>query len=136
MLCKYHIKCLAHSSLGHCKSRSGGIGGVTKHCKTALLSYLSHPSKVGRVSEYRCVVHLKVTCMENRTCRRVYCKCRSIRYRVICLYKFNIKITQLYGISVLYHIKLGSIVYLMFFKFLFNKRTGKLCTVDRHIKLL
>ena len=136
MLGKYQIKSLSDRSLRHGKSGSCSIGRIRKHRKTTCLTDFGHSSKICRISEYRCIVHLKVSGVEYCTCRCKYCKRCRIGNRVICLYKLHLEVAKTYTITVFNYMKLCCIINLMLFKFLFNQSTGQPCTVYRYIELL
>ena len=69
MLCKNRIKGLSHAALGHGKAGTGGIGTVCHHGKDALLSQLCKALQVDGITEYRCIIDLKVASVEHNADR-------------------------------------------------------------------
>ena len=61
MLRKDRIKGLSDGSLGHGKSRTDRVCGITEKGKNAFLSKLCQSLEICHIAEYRSVVDLEVT---------------------------------------------------------------------------
>ena len=75
VLIKKIIKYMSHCALGHGKSRSLRIGTLTHQCKNALLTNLRKTLQIDGISEYRCIIDFKVSCVYHNSHRRVNGQC-------------------------------------------------------------
>ena len=69
MLCENIIKRLTNGTLGHRKSFSLCIGTIAHQCQHTLFADFSKTLQIDRISEYRSVIHFKVTGVHHDTCR-------------------------------------------------------------------
>ena len=102
VLVKQTVKHLSDCSFGHGKSRTFCVGTVAHQGKDTLLSNLGKTLQIDRVSEYRCIIHLKVTCVYYDSRRRIDCQGRRILDTVVCLDKFDCKIAKVDHLAMLY----------------------------------
>src|SRR5699024_2139732 len=102
------IKGLSHRPFRHGKSFSFRICTVTHQGQDAFFPNLRKSLQINGISEYRGIVHFKVSCMDDSSCRRIDCQGRSILNTVVCLDKFNPETSQINGLSVFDYFSLGS----------------------------
>ena len=69
MLLKESIQSSSDSLLGSCKAGTLSIGGIAHKGQNTLLSDLSKTLKINGIAEYRCIVNLKVSCVNHGSCR-------------------------------------------------------------------
>ena len=67
--------------------------------------------------------------------RRNYRQRHRARYRMAGLYKFRREAAKLHLVPWLYNVQL-CVLHALLFKLVLNKRAGKLCAVNRGLKLL
>ena len=73
--------------------------------------------------------------MYEKSCRRVYCKCRRIGYRVVCSYEFYSECTKINVLSILHNLPSSVVHQVVLFQFVLYQAHRKLRRIDRHIKL-
>ena len=120
VLCKYIVKGLSNRALRHGKSLALRIGTVTHQCQYTLLSDFRKPLQVNGISEYRSIVHFKVTGVHHDSRRGIDRQCGRILDAVVCLDKFYTKAAQINGLSMFDHFSLGTSEQIVLFKFIFD----------------
>ena len=63
------FKAAANSAFRACKAGTLCIGGVAHQCQYTLFTDLGKTLQIDRITKYRCIIHIKVTCMDNNSCR-------------------------------------------------------------------
>ena len=69
MLIKQIVKNMTHCPLRHGKSRTLCIGTVAHQCQHSLSANFGKTLQVNGISEYRCIIHLKVSGVDNNAYR-------------------------------------------------------------------
>ena len=134
MLCKNMIKCDTYRTLWLCKSWSLGIGTVWHQCQYAFLTDLCKSLQIDRITIYRCIIYFKVSCMHNNTGRWIDCQCCRILNTVVCLNKFNTKLSQIDRLSVSDNFSSCTAEQIVFRQLFLNDSHRKLCRIDRKIQ--
>ena len=94
----------ADRPLGLCKAAAFCIRTVGHQREHAFLADLRKALKIDGVTEHRCVIHLKVACVDNHACRRIDRQCGRILDTVVRLDKLDPELAQINGLSVLHHL--------------------------------
>ena len=136
MFRKYIVKGLSNRALRHGKSLALRIGTVAHQCQYTFLSDFRKPLQVNGISEYRRVVHFKVTGMHHDSRWGIDRQRGRILDAVVCLDKFYTKAAQINGLSMFDHFSLGASEQIVLFKFVFDQSDRKLCCVNGYIDLL
>ena len=136
MFVKKAVKHFTNGTLRHCEARTFCIGTVAHQGKDTLLADLSKTLQVDRISEYRCIVNLEVSCMDYDSCRRIDCQGRCILDTVVCLDKFDRKITEVDDLSVFYFLELGGTHQIVLFEFVCDQTQCQFGGIDRDIDFL
>ena len=136
MLRKDRVKGFAYCALRHGKARADRIGAVAHERQNALLSKLRKPLKVSRLSEYRRIVDLEVSRVDDdaRRCENSQRGC--IHDTVIGLYELHAEASQIDGLSVFNHLSLNGAQHIVLFQFMLNQPDSQLRPVYRRRNIL
>ena len=133
MLRKNVVKGNAHRSLRLGKSLALRIGTVAHQSQHAFFADLCKSLKINGVSEYRRVIHLKVSGVNHDPCRRIDGKSRRILDAVVGLDKLNPEMSQIDGLPVAHHFSPGAAQKIVFRQFPFNDTHGQLGRVNGQV---
>ena len=133
MLVKKIVKNFSNGALGHGKSRTLRVGAVAHQRQDAFPSDLSEALQVNGVSEYRRIIHFKISRMNDNSRRGINRQRRRVLDTVVRLNKFNGKISQVDHLSVLHLFQFGGADKIMFLQLVGDQRKGQLRGIDRHV---
>ena len=91
--------------------------------------------QIDGISEYRCVIHLKVSCMHNNSRWRIDGKCCRILNTVVRLDKFHTETAKVDVLSVFYNFTLCFLEKIMLLKLVLNDGCGQFGRIDWHIDI-
>ena len=135
MFFKQIVKGLAHCLFGRCEAGALRVRGIAHQCKDSLSAKLRKPLQVNGITEYRCVIYLKVSCVDNNTRRGINRQGGGIHDTVIRPDKFHTQLSQIDGLPELYHLALCAFNQIMFLQLILDNSHGQPCRIDRHIDL-
>ena len=136
MLCENQVKGSSYRTLRHGESGFFRIGGIGHHRQYSIFPQLRKTLQINLIAEYRRIIHLEVSGMNEYTCRRRNRKRSRILNGVIRLHEFHLDVTKAYALSILHGLHLYKLIHPIFHKLLLNQCQCQLGGINRNINLL
>ena len=103
---RFSVCGVAHGAFRHGKARPQGVGGVCHQGQDSCLSQLCKALQVYGVAEYRRIVHLEVSRMQDHACRAVDRQGGCVLDGVVCLNEFHLEVSGVDHVAVGDHVEL------------------------------
>jgi len=130
------VKNAAQSPLGWCKAGSFGVSAVAQQSQYAFFPDFCKTLQIYGITEYRCIIHFKVPCMNNGARRGVNSESCRIHNTVVCLNEFNPELAQINGLAEFDNLPLGMIQKVVLLELVFDNSHRQTGGINGDIQLL